>query len=54
MILDNRQITIKEVADDVGISLGSCQAIFVGVLIIKRVAMKIVKKLLNFVQTTTF
>ena len=28
MILDNRRITIREVADDAGISFGSCQAIF--------------------------
>ena len=28
MILNNRQITIREVAVDVGISFGSCQAIF--------------------------
>ena len=28
IILDNRPITIREIADDVGISLGSCQAIF--------------------------
>ena len=28
MILDNRRITIREVAADVGISFGSCQAIF--------------------------
>ena len=32
MILDNRQITIREVTDDVGISFGSCQAIFTDVL----------------------
>ena len=29
MILDSRRITItRKVADDIGISLGSCQAIF--------------------------
>ncbi|XP_018337789.1 PREDICTED: putative uncharacterized protein FLJ37770 [Trachymyrmex septentrionalis] len=32
MILENRRITIREVADDVGISFGSCQAIFSDVL----------------------
>jgi AraC-like DNA-binding protein len=36
MILKNRQITIREVADDVGISFGSCQAIFSDVLGMKR------------------
>lgn len=48
MILDNRRITIREVADDVGISFGSCQAIFTDVLGMKRAAAKIVPKLLNF------
>ena len=28
MVLDNRRISIREVADHVGISFGSCQAIF--------------------------
>ena len=28
MILDNRRITIREIADDDGISFGSCKAIF--------------------------
>ena len=50
MILDNRRITIREVADDVGISFGSCQAIFTDVLATKRAATKIVAKLLNFEQ----
>ena len=43
MILDNRRITIREVADDVGISFGSCQAIFTGVLCMKRAAASIAK-----------
>ena len=41
-------MSIREVADDVGISLGSCQAIFKDILGIKRAAEKIVPKLLNF------
>ena len=41
IILDNRRITIREVADDVGISFGSCQAIFMDVLGIKRTAAKL-------------
>ena len=49
MTLDNRWITIGEVADE-GISLGSCQAIFTDVLDMKRVLAKIVSKLLNFKQ----
>ena len=50
MIFDNCRITIREVADDVGISFGSCKAIFTGVLDMKRAAAKIVPKLLNFEQ----
>ena len=46
MILDNHQITIKKVADDVGISFGSCQAIFTNVLGMNLAA----TKLLNFEQ----
>ena len=38
MILDNRQITIIEVVDDVGISFGLCQIIFTDVLGVKRAA----------------
>ena len=48
MILDNRRITFIEVADAVGISSGSCQAILKAVVGVKREAVKIVPKLLNF------
>ena len=51
IILDNRQITIGEIADDIAISLGSCQTIFAYVLVIKTVTSKIIVKLLNFKQT---
>ncbi|XP_029665557.1 uncharacterized protein LOC115236955 [Formica exsecta] len=50
IIMDNRRITIREVADDVGISFGSCQVIFSDVLGLRRVAAKFVLKLLNFDQ----
>ena len=50
MTLDNRRITIREVGDDVGISFGSCQAIFMDILGMNCVAAKIVPKLLNFEQ----
>lgn len=50
IILENRRITIREVAEDVGISIGSCHAIFSNVLGMKRVAAKFVPKLLNFEQ----
>ena len=48
MILDNHRITITEVADDIGISFGSCQAIVMVVLGMKLAAAKIVAKLLDF------
>ena len=44
MILDNRRITIRKVADDVGISFGSCQAICTNVLGMKHATANIVKK----------
>ncbi|XP_033610182.1 uncharacterized protein LOC111871520 isoform X2 [Cryptotermes secundus] len=50
MIMNDRRITIREVADDVGISIGSCHEIFSNVLGMKRVAAKFVPKLLNFEQ----
>ena len=50
MILDNRRNTIREVADDVGLSFSSCQVIFTDVLGTKRAAAQIVSKLLNFEQ----
>ena len=48
IFLDNRGITIKEVADDSCMSFGSPQAIFMDVLGIKRATRKVVPKLLNF------
>ena len=48
--MDNRWIIIREFADDVDISFGSCQAIFTDVLSIKSAAARIVLKLLNFEQ----
>ena len=50
MILANRRITIRKVADGIGISFGSCQVIFVDVLDMKRAAAKFVPKLQNFEQ----
>ena len=50
MILDNHRITIREVADDVGILFDSCQVIFTDVLGMKPKAAKIFLKLLNFEQ----
>ena len=50
MVMNNRRITIRDVADDVGISIGSCHEIFSNVLGMKRVAAKFVPKLLIFEQ----
>ena len=48
MILDNRRIAIRDVADDVSLSFGSCQASFSNVLEMKRVAVKIGFKIAKF------
>ena len=48
IILENRRITIGEVADNVSISFGLYQALFTEFLVMKRVALKIAPKLLNF------
>ena len=42
------QKSIRDVAEDVGISFGSCQAIFMDVLVMKRMAAKIVPKFAKF------
>ncbi|UYV84446.1 hypothetical protein LAZ67_X002198 [Cordylochernes scorpioides] len=47
MILANRRITVKEVAEDLNITIGSCHSIFINDLGIRRVAAKFVPKLLN-------
>ena len=48
MYVCNRRIIIRVVADNIGISFGSWQAIFMDILGMKREAVKIVRKLLNF------
>ena len=45
LVMENCRITIREVAKDVGISVGSCYAIFSEILGPKRVAAKFVPKL---------
>ena len=52
IVMENRRITIREVAEDVGISVGSCHAIFSDILGLKRVAAKFVPNLLIFDQKT--
>ena len=54
MILNNCRITIRDAADDVGISFASCQAIFSDVLGMKRALVNIVKFFFNFVQEQRF
>jgi len=44
MVMNDRRITIREVADEVGISIGSCHNIFSNVLGMKRVAAKFIPK----------
>ena len=48
LILNNRRISIREVADDVAVSFGLCLSIFMNVLGMKHVAAKIVEQLLHF------
>ena len=52
IVMENRRITIREIAEDVGILVGSCHVIFSDILGLKRVAAKFVPNLLNFDQTT--
>jgi hypothetical protein len=49
MVMNDHRITIREVADEVGITIGSCHNIFSNVLGIKREAAKFIPKPLNFV-----
>jgi DNA-binding Lrp family transcriptional regulator len=49
MVMNDHRITIREVADEVGISIGSCHNIVSYVLGMKRVAAKSNPKPLNFV-----
>ena len=45
IVMENRRITIREVAEHVGTSVGSCIAIFSDILDLKRVAAKFVPRL---------
>ncbi|UYV68988.1 hypothetical protein LAZ67_6001920 [Cordylochernes scorpioides] len=47
MILANCRIIVREVAEDLNISIGSCHSIFINDLGMRRVAAKFVPKLLN-------
>ena len=50
IVLLNRRITIREVAEDLNIAIGSCHSIFTNNLNMIRVAAKFVPKLLNIDQ----
>ena len=50
IVLANRRITVREVAEDLNTSIGSYHSIFTNDLGITRVAVKFVPKLLNFNQ----
>ena len=50
IVLANRRITVREVAEDLNISIGSCHSIFTNDLDMRRAAAKFVPKLLNFDQ----
>ena len=52
IVMENSRITIREVAEDVSVSVGSCHAIFSDILGLKSVAPKFVPKLLNIDQKT--
>ena len=52
IVMENRRITIREVAEDVGIRLAHAMYFFLDILGLKRVAAKFVPKLLNFDQKT--
>ena len=48
IVVVNRRITAREVAEDLNILIGSCHSIFSNDLGMRRVAAKFVPKLLNF------
>ena len=50
IVLGNRQITVREVNEDLNVSIGSCHLIFTEDLGMKQVAVKFVPKLPNFDQ----
>jgi len=47
VILRNRRLTVREVADEVGVSIGSCHQIFTEKLKMRRVSVKFVSHLLT-------
>jgi len=47
LILQNRLLTLREIAEDVGISFGSCQAILTEKIKMQRIAAKFVPRMLT-------
>ena len=47
IIRDNKRLTVQEIADDCGMSMGSCDAILTNDLYLKRVCAKFVPHLLT-------
>ena len=47
MISGNRLLTVREVADEVGISIGPCHQIFIAKIQMRRVSAKFVSRLLT-------
>ena len=52
IVMVNHRITVREVAEDLNISIGSCHSIFTNDLGMTRVAAKFVPKLLNFAKNS--
>ena len=50
IVLTNRRITVREVVEDLNISIGPCHSIFTNNLGMRRMIAKFVPKLLNFHQ----
>ena len=50
LVLANRRITVREVAEDLNISIGLCHSIITNSLGMRRVGAKFIPKLLNFEQ----
>ena len=51
VIRRNRRLTVREVADEVGISIESCHQIFIEKLQMRRVSAKFVQRLLKILLT---
>lgn len=50
MVLENRRVTVREIAEDINISVGSAHTIIHDVLDMRRVSARLVPRLLNFYQ----